>query len=132
MLVHIALAHARQDRPQRAATVLQEALALAAPANYIYVFLSAGSAIAALLDQIEPSTNKQRAYIQTLRQAFWDDDVANSAIDTPVPSAERVAQDALIEPLSDRELELLNLVANGHSNREIAYENFYFNRWYTR
>jgi len=36
------------------------------------------------------------------------------------PPAAADPQDALVEPLSDRELEILNLVAQGNSNREIA------------
>ncbi|HEX2954383.1 MAG TPA: response regulator transcription factor, partial [Bacillota bacterium] len=34
------------------------------------------------------------------------------------------SQRALIEPLTDRELEVLRLLANGHSNSEIATELF--------
>ena len=47
------------------------------------------------------------------------------ALEPPEPLRQRrlpAASDTLLEPLSDRELEILELVATGRSNREIASE----------
>ena len=42
----------------------------------------------------------------------------------PDPAGEQAANHALAEPLSERELEILRLVAAGDSNREIANQLF--------
>lgn len=63
---------------------------------------------------------------QTARDLLAALETAPSA---PIPSADRLAKDTpsadpspLVEPLSERELELLQLIAAGHKNREIAEE----------
>ena len=63
-------------------------------------------------------------YLQTLLVAF-----DQTSISTPSTSSGQVLQSpisnlqsTLVEPLSERELEILTLVATGMSNREIANE----------
>lgn len=109
---------------------MRRALSLAEPAGYVRIFLNAGHPIAMLLSRLEPADIKQQAYIQMLLEAFQDcgitDPTVHNSSTKPVLSISkdsgRVPQSAFIEPLRDRELELLRLVANGSSNQEIANE----------
>jgi LuxR family transcriptional regulator, maltose regulon positive regulatory protein len=108
-----------------ALAALAEALALAWPEGYVRVFVDEGAPMAALLGGLVAA---QRAggtaagiplsYLRRLLQAFEQGAV-------PVgPQARRgtVAVPGLVEPLSDREFEVLRLVAAGRPNREIAEE----------
>ncbi len=108
-----ALAYQQQGQQAQATAVFQQALTLAEPAGFIRTFLNAGQPIAAVLATLKPANAKQQTYIQTLLDAFQGDS-KNSATRTP--------HSALLEPLSERELEVLLLVANGRSNRQIADE----------
>ncbi|MDF2739551.1 MAG: ATP-dependent transcriptional regulator [Actinomycetia bacterium] len=108
-----------------ALAALDEALALAWPEGYVRVFVDEGAPMAALLGGLIAA---QRAggtaagiplsYLRRLLQALEERAV-------PVgPQARRgtVVVPGLVEPLSDRELEVLRLVAAGRPNREIAEE----------
>ena len=55
------------------------------------------------------------AYARNLLAAFYQ-----AEAERPVPLAETAPGEAQIEPLSERELQVLRLVAAGRSNREIA------------
>jgi LuxR family maltose regulon positive regulatory protein len=58
-----------------------------------------------------------REYVQRLLAAFPTPEAA-----APSKGKTSKAQGALVEPLSDREMEVLRLVAAGRSNRDIAEE----------
>jgi LuxR family maltose regulon positive regulatory protein len=108
-----------------ALAALEEALALAWPEGYVRVFVDEGAPMAVLLGGLVAA---QRAggtaagiplnYLRRLLQAFEQGAVP------VVPQARRgmVVVPGLVEPLSDRELEVLRLVAAGRPNREIAEE----------
>ena len=120
-LVITALAHHAQGEGRRAAEVLQEAITLAQPHGYIRIFRNADPALAAILHTILPENSEQQAYIQTLLNTFQDvgelrkNNRQSSIVNYQLP---------IVETLSERELEVLRLVANGHSNRQIADELF--------
>lgn len=87
----------------------------AAPQQWVSVFHFPGTAIADLLRELLPTT-PHRAFCERVLQA-----VAPQTTPKTAPKQMTVAADGhLIEPLSDRELEVLQLVAAGHSNRDIA------------
>ena len=97
---------------ERAAALdaLQAALAIAAPEGYVRPFLDAGAALAGLLAQIR---GPERAYAVRLLDLLG----------APVPEPHRQAASdsaALIEPLTDREHEVLAMIAEGKTNPEIA------------
>lgn len=97
---------AKTDIPQ-ALKAIERALALAEPGGYIRTFLDEGDAMMQLLQQ----TAKKGMFPQYVRKLL-------SAVH-PKDKKGLVTQ-PLIEPLSERELEVLQLVAEGKSNQQIA------------
>jgi LuxR family maltose regulon positive regulatory protein len=95
---------------------LEEAVHLAAPADYLRAFLDEGPAVRDLLPRVRHAAP---SFVDRVMDAFagGGQEVAEM-VGTPTPSA--AALSTLVEPLSERELEVLGLVAQGLSNREIA------------
>lgn len=102
------LTYQAQGHAAPAMIALARALALAEPEAYIRIFVDEGAPMAALLREAE-SRGVARAYVRTLLAAYGD----------PVPSGSLKAS-SLVDPLSDRELEILRLVASGLSTQDIA------------
>jgi LuxR family transcriptional regulator, maltose regulon positive regulatory protein len=117
-----ALTEAARHQTEQALRALQQALRAAAPAGYMYLFVSAGPPMQQLLDQLAkhlPATGNNdalRAYLEQLRGAF------PAAATRPVAGGgvSLLAANQLVEPLSEREVEVLQLIAAGMSNQEIA------------
>jgi LuxR family maltose regulon positive regulatory protein len=90
-------------------------LALAEPENYVRSFLDLGKPMEEFLSwslgNQSLSEPHQRAYVSKLLSHF--------GVDLPIKSGQ-LAGEALIEPLTERELEVLRLIAQGLSNREIG------------
>jgi LuxR family maltose regulon positive regulatory protein len=103
-----ALAHQAQDDVAQAKVVLEKALALAERDGHIRLFVDEGPAMAKLLEKMK-ADETMREYTGQLLAAFAKEE-------TVAPSS------VLIEPLSDRELEVLHLIAAGSSNQQIAEE----------
>jgi LuxR family maltose regulon positive regulatory protein len=110
ILVLQAMALHSQNRAAHALTVLEKALSLAKPEGYVRVFVDEGPPMVALLRQAA-SRSIAPEYISKLLAACGEEP-RGAAKGKPIP--------ALIEPLSERELEVLRLVADGLSNQEIA------------
>jgi LuxR family maltose regulon positive regulatory protein len=114
-----ALAHALRNEDQEALTVLAQAVHLAEPEGYIRVFVDEGPTMATLLSRLRDQERKQgsRPYLDTLLAAFSSERMRH----TPLPAESGVrGEQPLIDPLSQRELEVLQLIARGDSNQEIA------------
>jgi LuxR family transcriptional regulator, maltose regulon positive regulatory protein len=111
-----ALAHHALGDLEAALVPLADALALAEPSGFIRLFLDEGAPMNELLSValargIRPDyTGKLQAAFDAERPAS---DYATEA--PPIPNTQ-----PLIEPLSQRELEVLRLIAAGLSNREIC------------
>ncbi|MEQ8677789.1 MAG: LuxR C-terminal-related transcriptional regulator [Aggregatilineales bacterium] len=88
---------------------LQPALQLAEPEGYVRIFVDEGQVMKAMLTEAV-TQDIFPTYSRKLLTAF------DSASSLP---ASRASQ-PLIEPLSERELEILQLVADGLSNREVS------------
>lgn len=100
--------------PKGAVDAVQRAVSLAKPAGWVRIFADEGEAIRRLLLSAL-AQGAEPAYIAHLI----------TAIDHQSNPDDKLAADPnqlLIEPLSQRELEVLNLLANGQTNQSIADE----------
>ena len=107
----------------QAYAALADALTLAEPAGYIRLFADEGPGVRNLLFMFcRQPTDIHQAYLDALLLACEEveQNSPTSTVESQSPAAKRVSNQALIEPLSERELEVLGLVADGLSNREIA------------
>jgi LuxR family maltose regulon positive regulatory protein len=121
LLILKALAVQAQDGVTQAIPILQRALTLAEPGDYVRLFVEEGTQIATLLAKILDKQRKGR------RSREHDLTYSYAAkLLTVFPPEERLqtAPSPLVEPLSPRELELLEFIATGASNQEIAQELF--------
>lgn len=110
-----ALAYQALGHMQDALRCIQEALQLAEPEGYVRLFADEGQPMRDLLSA-SLSDGADATYIVHLLQHMGTTDNA----DEPPLSANEL----LIEPLSDREMEVLELVAKGLTNQAIADELF--------
>ncbi len=95
-----------------ALTFLSEALMLAEPEGYVRTFVDAGDALVPLLEEAA-RRGVMPGYVGALLAAFGNQKKDRS-------KAQATDASLLIEPLSEREIEVLRLVAAGLSNPEIA------------
>ncbi len=107
----------------RAAAVqtLTAALALAEPGGFIRLFVDEGQPMAELLAEVA-GQGIRPAYVARLLAAM--DGPASGQRRPTAPPSSLPPPSPLIEPLSPRELEILRLIAQGLSNREIGQRLF--------
>jgi LuxR family maltose regulon positive regulatory protein len=99
---------------QQALKHLEQALDLAEPEGFVRTFVDEGPQMAHLLyealrREIAPE------YVQQLLAAFPVTEPEDTDLTKP-----QVDQSGLIDPLSEREIEVLHLIANGLTNQEIS------------
>jgi LuxR family maltose regulon positive regulatory protein len=123
ILVLQALAHQMQGDSPAALVSLERALALAEPEGYVRLFLDEGSPMMQLLR--EAAVQKiMPDYTGKLLAGFEAEQLMNAG-GSPLPDgqvATTQTSQPLIEPLSERELEVLRLFATELSGPEIARE----------
>ena len=106
--------HAQGDLPA-ALLPLQHALALAEPEGYVRMFLDEGVKHVMQLLREASAREIMPDYTDKLLAAFEAGASRKAKIKPDLPPAQ-----PLIEPLSQRELKILQLIAQGLSNREIG------------
>ena len=113
ILIVRALALEAQGNRTSALSTLERALVLAAPEGYIRLFVDEGAPMLALLRQAHARTSVP-GYVATLLSVFGEQNLSDLPHPSPRPGS-------LAEPLTEREREVLRLLLEGASNREIAH-----------
>jgi LuxR family maltose regulon positive regulatory protein len=108
-----AMLHAVEGAQQQAAAVLEQAIALAEPGGYLRLFVDLGPQLKPLLVKLL-QRGVSPAYLAEILATYGDPD--RSA----VPNRVRSAATDLIEPLTNREQDVLLLLARRYTDKEIA------------
>jgi LuxR family maltose regulon positive regulatory protein len=115
-----ALALEVQSRPNEASAALLQAVSLGRPEGYVRVFLDLGWPLYELLERSPASAPVAGEYVRSLLAAFRQErEAQRSRMAENAPLAPTFAQ-SLADPLTERELEVLHLLADGLSNKEIG------------
>ncbi len=114
-----ALAHEAQGNRSQALAALEHALAMAEPEGYLRIFVDEGEAMRLLLLDFRSANKKLAAhplfgYVDKILATFLQpaEIISQSTVTNQVSE--------IIEPLTDREHEILRLIADGLSNGEIS------------
>ncbi len=114
LLISKAIIYQVQDKTTPALNTIEEALQLAVPEGYVQVFVDSGQPVRQLLSKML-TLGGDVDYVRHLLQVMSNADTSDKS-QTVVPNQ------LLIEPLSNRELDVLQLIINGHTNQAIADE----------
>jgi LuxR family maltose regulon positive regulatory protein len=119
-----ALLHDAQGEEAAALDKLTESLALAEPGGFIRNFVDLGAPMGDLLNRLskKQARNLPVEYIEKLLAAFPDDEQI-LVPDVPVSPSPTPPQ-SLVEPLTNRELDILELLAQRLQNQEMAEKLF--------
>ena len=122
ILVLQALAHQAQGDIPLALVSLERALMLAEPEDYVRIFVDEGTPMAALLNRMEDegARSGRQAYIHKLLAAFGDTKDVQPVSRSFSPQPSTFSLQPVVEPLSERELEVLRLLGTELGGPEIA------------
>ncbi len=136
ILLTQALVHQAQSNHPQALSALERALTLAEPEGYMRTFVDEGEAMQLLISDfrltVAPRAHPLLEYVDRMLDFFPQpvEDTLQSKIanpkhlhlahTAPAGRCRGVQVSKMIEPLTDRELEVLHLIAEGHSNAEIS------------
>jgi LuxR family maltose regulon positive regulatory protein len=129
LLILEAMGLEQQGNTEEALEKLEEVVTLAGPHGWIRPFVELGPPMADLLKELR-SQNVAVDYIGKILAAFSDMQTVSSTLPvsssppsqvtpSPIPRAAKAPQ-SLVEPLTNRELEILEMLAQRLQNKEIA------------
>ncbi len=113
-----ALAHRAAGAEAEALAALERALALAQPEGYVRMFVDEGPLLAELLYRLQGHATLADYVSRLLAICEGRSDERSRRGEVSLPVSACPVQ--LVEPLSERELQVLRLIAAGLSNQEIA------------
>jgi LuxR family maltose regulon positive regulatory protein len=121
-LILQALAHQKLHEEAQALADLREAVRLGEPEGYIQSFVEEGVAMGNLLSKLREQQRQTgpTAYLDTLLAAFPE--LCQVVQPPPKSARERPQVASLFHSLSERELQVLQLLAQGRTNQQIAHE----------
>ena len=119
-----ALALAARGDHAGALGALAEAVTLACPQGYVRVFADEGAPMRALLTRLSAAQKDQRAPARGIDPDYLAGLLRACGQAGAAPPSRRAAAalPGMAEPLTDREVEVLRLLAAGRSNQRIAHE----------
>ncbi len=109
-----ALVYDAQDKGQEALNLLRQSLELAQPAGFLRVFVDLGPALIPLLSRLAESESEPN-YVRRILAVF-----APSPPQGDAQRRDQTAQPEIVESLTNREQEILELLARRLSDKEIA------------
>ncbi len=109
IIILLAVAHHANGETDEAILLLEEAMGLAEPNGFIRIFVDEGLPMAQLLSEAA-AQGIMPNYVSKLLAVFEAEKQKNNLS----------LSQQLVDPLSERELEILNLIAAGLKNKEIA------------
>jgi LuxR family maltose regulon positive regulatory protein len=113
-----ALAEQAKGNTRDSLAMLGDSLNLARPGEYVRLFLDEGEPAIELLktySKSEENPSVLRAYSKKIIQACFDPGLKRNTTLTP-----RMIDSGMVDPLTDREVEVLSMIADGLSNQDIA------------
>ncbi len=118
ILLTQALVHQAQGNHSESLAALERALILTEPEGYIRIFVNEGDVMQSLLSDFRLSIASRAhpllGYVNRILDFFPQSAEATLQSKIVNPKSE------IVDPLTDRELEILRLIAKGHSNAEIG------------
>ncbi len=129
MLINVlalqALLHDARGEESEALTVLEHMITLAEPGGFIRPFLDPGPKMASLLSRLAKQKDAT-GYIGRILDAFRNETVgsAQGVTDGHAVRLSSLNNEAFVEPLTNREIEILTLLARRLSNKEVAEKLF--------
>ena len=120
-----ALALHTLDEKEQARQVLKESLTLAEPGGFIRLFVDYGEPMRLMLQDLKSWMDQHPDEQGQALMAYVEKILAAFAPHAEVQSSKSINQQSgLVEPLSPRELEVLQLISKGLSNQEIGNKLF--------